>query len=132
MKAAQQSKFPTQVLKSISQAKRYAEGTAVRIEVHEAKDLALVKKLVALKPVNGFAAEATAATILLVTGKLGMPVSTTHSITTAIMGVGCAKRFSALDWVIVERIIWAWLMTIPAAGLIAFVLVRLLGAMGVH
>ncbi|HKN36788.1 MAG TPA: DUF3788 domain-containing protein [Terriglobales bacterium] len=52
VKAAQQSKFPTQVLKSISQAKRYAEGTAVRIEVHEAKDLALVKKLVALKLEN--------------------------------------------------------------------------------
>jgi len=90
------------------------------------------KKLVALKPVNGFAAEATAATILLVTGKLGMPVSTTHSITTAIMGVGCAKRFNALDWVIVERILWGWLMTIPAAGLMAYVLVRLLALFGFH
>jgi PiT family inorganic phosphate transporter len=89
-------------------------------------------KLVSLKPVNGFAAETTAATILLVTGKLGMPVSTTHSITTAIMGVGCAKSFNALDWVITERIIWAWVMTIPAAGGIAYLLVRLLGAFGVH
>ena len=92
----------------------------------------LGEKLVVLKPVNGFAAETTGATILLVTGMLGMPVSTTHSITTAIMGVGCAKRFSALDWVIAERIVWAWIMTIPASGLIAFLLVKLLGTMGLH
>ena len=90
------------------------------------------KKLVSLKPVNGFAAETTAATILLITGRLGMPVSTTHSITTAIMGVGCAKRFGALDWVIVERIIWAWLMTIPATAGIAYAFVRLLGFFGMH
>jgi PiT family inorganic phosphate transporter len=90
------------------------------------------KKLVLLKPVNGFAAETTAATILLVTGKLGMPVSTTHSITTAIMGVGSAKRFGAIDWVIVERIIWAWVMTIPAAGIIAYLMVRLLQSFGMR
>jgi len=89
-------------------------------------------KLVALKPVNGFAAETTGATILLVTGVLGMPVSTTHSITTAIMGVGCAKSFHSLDWVITERIIWAWIITIPAAGGIAYLLVHLLGTLGMH
>jgi len=89
-------------------------------------------KLVTLKPVNGFAAETTGATILLVTGILGMPVSTTHSITTAIMGVGCAKSFYALNWVITERIIWAWIITIPAAGGIAYLLVRLLGTLGMH
>ena len=89
-------------------------------------------KLVTLKPVNGFAAETTGATILLVTGILGMPVSTTHSITTAIMGVGCAKSFYAIDWVITERIIWAWIITIPAAGGIAYFLVHLLGAFGMH
>jgi PiT family inorganic phosphate transporter len=92
----------------------------------------LGNKLVSLKPVNGFAAETTGATILLVTGVLGMPVSTTHSITTAIMGVGCAKSFRSLDWVITERILWAWVMTIPAAGGIAYLLVRLLGVLGVH
>jgi inorganic phosphate transporter, PiT family len=89
-------------------------------------------KLVSLKPVNGFAAETTGATILLVTGVLGMPVSTTHSITTAIMGVGCAKSFRSLDWVITERILWAWVMTIPAAGGIAYLLVRLVGTFGIH
>ncbi|MEI7733053.1 MAG: inorganic phosphate transporter [Verrucomicrobiota bacterium] len=72
------------------------------------------------------------ATILLIAGHLGMPISTTHSITTAIMGVGCAKRFNALDWVIVERIIWAWIMTIPATGLLAYCIVHLLGGLGWH
>jgi PiT family inorganic phosphate transporter len=89
-------------------------------------------KLVDLKPVNGFAAETTAATILLVTGVFGLPVSTTHAITTSIMGVGCAKSFRALDWVITERIVWAWVMTIPAAGVIAYLLVRAMGAFGFH
>jgi PiT family inorganic phosphate transporter len=94
--------------------------------------MTLGHKLVSLKPVNGFAAETTGATILLVTGVLGLPVSTTHSITSAIMGVGCAKSFKALDWVITERILWAWIMTIPVAGVIAYSLVRLMGAFGVH
>ena len=89
-------------------------------------------KLVTLKPVNGFAAETTGATILLVTGILGMPVSTTHSITTAIMGVGCAKSVHAIDWVITERIIWAWVITIPASGGMAYLLVRLMGSFGMH
>ena len=66
----------------------------------------LGRKMVRLRPVHGFAAETTAATLLLVTGKLGLPISTTHAITTAIMGVGCARRFSALNWELVERILW--------------------------
>lgn len=81
-------------------------------------------KMVKLQPVHGFAAETTAATLLAVTGSLGMTVSTTHSITTAIMGVGCAKRFSALKFTIVERILWAWVLTLPAAGTIGYLLVR--------
>jgi PiT family inorganic phosphate transporter len=89
-------------------------------------------KLVALKPVHGFAAETTGATILLVTGSFGMPVSTTHAITTSIMGVGCARSFKALDWVIVERIIWAWVLTIPAAGTFAYLLVKGAALAGLH
>ena len=89
-------------------------------------------KLVRLKPVHGFAAETTAATILLVTSKLGMPVSTTHCITTAIMGVGCAKSFNSLDWVITERILWAWVLTIPASGTIAYLSVKIFSLFGVH
>jgi PiT family inorganic phosphate transporter len=80
-------------------------------------------KMVKLQPVHGFAAETTAATVLAVTGSLGMPVSTTHAITTSIMGVGCAKRFSALKFNLVERIVWAWVLTIPATSLVAFGLV---------
>ncbi|MEK7707426.1 MAG: inorganic phosphate transporter, partial [Verrucomicrobiota bacterium] len=83
-------------------------------------------KMVKLHPVNGFAAEATGATVLLATAHFGMPVSTTHAITTSIMGVGCAKGFNALKLSVVERILWAWVLTIPAAGLVAYTLVRAL------
>ena len=82
-------------------------------------------KMVKLHPVNGFAAEATGASVLLAAAHFGMPVSTTHAITTSIMGVGCAKGFNALKLQVVERIIWAWLLTIPASGSIAYGLVRL-------
>jgi inorganic phosphate transporter, PiT family len=82
-------------------------------------------KMVKLQPVHGFAAETTAATVLAVTGTLGMPVSTTHAITTSILGVGCAKRFSALKFKVIEKILWAWFLTIPAAGAVAFLLVWL-------
>lgn len=81
-------------------------------------------KMVKLQPVHGFAAETTAATLLAVTGSFGMTVSTTHSITTAIMGVGCAKRFSALKLSLIERIMWAWVLTLPAAGGVAYFLVK--------
>ena len=55
----------------------------------------------------------------------GMPVSTTHAITTSIMGVGCAKRFSALNLGVVERILWAWVLTLPMTALVAYGLFRL-------
>jgi phosphate/sulfate permease len=87
-------------------------------------------KMVKLQPVHGFAAETTAATLLAVTGSLGMTVSTTHSVTTAIMGVGCAKRFSALKFSLVERIIWAWILTLPAAGIVAYALVKVFRVCG--
>ncbi len=80
-------------------------------------------KMVKLQPVHGFAAETTAATVLAITGTLGMPVSTTHAISTSIMGVGCAKRFSALKLGVVERIIWAWILTIPVTAGVSFCLV---------
>jgi PiT family inorganic phosphate transporter len=81
-------------------------------------------KMVRLHPVHGFAAEATGATVLFVTAELGMPVSTTHAITASIMGVGCAKGFNALKLDVVERIIWAWVLTIPASGAVAYALVE--------
>jgi phosphate/sulfate permease len=77
-------------------------------------------KMVKLQPVHGFAAETTAATLLAVTGHLGMTVSTTHAITTAIMGVGSTKRFSAIDGKIVKRILGAWMLTLPASAAVAY------------
>ena len=82
-------------------------------------------KMVKIQPVQGFAAETTAATILAVTAHLGMPVSTTHAVTTSIMGVGAAKRFRALKLTVVEQIVWAWILTLPATGGIGYLLVRI-------
>ncbi len=82
----------------------------------------LGRNMVRLRPVDGFAAETTGASLLLAAGKLGMPVSTTHIITTAIMGVGCGRRWNALNWRLVERILWAWVLTIPATGVLAYLL----------
>ncbi len=83
-------------------------------------------KMVKLQPVHGFAAETTAATLLAITGQLGMTVSTTHAITTGIMGVGCARRFRSLNLAVVERILWAWVLTLPATGLLAYLLGRII------
>lgn len=77
-------------------------------------------KMVKLQPVHGFAAETTAATLLAITGRYGMTVSTTHAITTAIMGVGATKRFSAIDGQIVKKILGAWVLTLPAAAGVAY------------
>ncbi len=87
-------------------------------------------KVVRLQPIHGFAAETTAATVLLVAAKLGMPVSTTHAISTSIMGVGTAKTPRALKWELVERIIWTWFLTLPATGIIAYILVRASQSLG--
>jgi len=87
-------------------------------------------KTVKLHPINGFAAELTGATVLGVTSTLGIPVSTTHNISAAIMGVGCAKRFNAVKWTVVERMVWAWILTIPVAGILAYALVRAMKMLG--
>jgi PiT family inorganic phosphate transporter len=87
-------------------------------------------KMVKIHPVHGFAAEATGATVLLTAAHFGMPVSTTHAITTSIMGVGCAKGFNHLKLSVVERIIWAWVLTIPASAAVAYALVKAARTMG--
>lgn len=81
-------------------------------------------KMVKLHPINGFAAEASSATVIALASMLGIPVSTTHNISASIMGVGCAKRFNAIKWVVVERMVWAWLFTLPITAGIAYALVR--------
>jgi len=75
---------------------------------------------VKLDPVHGFAAETTAATIILGASTFGMPVSTTHVISSAIMGVGSSDRFSAVRWGVAGNIIVAWILTIPASGGVAW------------
>ncbi len=76
-------------------------------------------KLAKLQPVGGFCAETAGAVTLFANTFAGIPVSTTHTITGAIVGVGSAKRFSAVKWGVAGRIVWAWILTIPMAALIA-------------
>jgi PiT family inorganic phosphate transporter len=75
-------------------------------------------KIVKLEPVHGFAAETGAATVLLFTAHFGLPVSTTHTITSSIMGVGATKRVSAVRWGVTAKILFAWLFTLPGAALL--------------
>jgi len=86
-------------------------------------------KMVKLQPVHGFAAETSAAFIIQTASVYGIPLSTTHVISTSIMGVGAAKRFSGVKWTVVERIIWAGILTLPATGLIGFILARTVSAL---
>jgi len=81
-------------------------------------------KMVKLHPIHGFAAETSSATVLTVAAHFGMPVSTTHSISTAIMGVGFAKNPRSLKIGVIERILWAWVLTIPASALCAWVILK--------
>ncbi len=87
-------------------------------------------KMVKLQPVHGFAAETSAAAIILTASALKIPVSTTHVISTSIMGVGATKRLSAVKWGVVSRIIWAWVLTIPVTGLLGYGLYTLAKATG--
>jgi PiT family inorganic phosphate transporter len=75
--------------------------------------------IVKLEPVHGFAAETGAAAVLLVTAHIGLPVSTTQTITTSVMGVGAIKRLSAVRWGVTTRILYAWIFTLPGAALLA-------------
>jgi PiT family inorganic phosphate transporter len=86
-------------------------------------------KMVKLHPINGFAAETSSALVILAATRLGIPVSTTHNISAAIMGVGAARRWNAIKWTVVERMIWAWILTIPVTAGLAYGFVRLLQAL---
>ncbi len=88
------------------------------------------QKITRLQPVGGFAAETAGAISLFTATALGVPVSTTHTITGAIVGVGSVRRLSAVRWGIAGRIVWAWILTIPASALIAAISFYLLAAMG--
>jgi PiT family inorganic phosphate transporter len=87
-------------------------------------------KVAKLQPIHGFAAETSASAILITTAWLGMPVSTTHVISGAIMGVGASKRLSAVRWTVAGSILVAWVLTIPASavmGALAFAIIRSTG-----
>ncbi len=77
------------------------------------------QKITKLKPVGGFCAETGGATMLFLATGLGIPVSTTHTITGAIIGVGSVKKLSAVRWGVAERIVWAWVLTIPCAAFVS-------------
>jgi PiT family inorganic phosphate transporter len=79
-------------------------------------------KMIKLKPVHGFAAETSAAALILTASHFGIPVSTTHIISTAIMGVGSTRGAHALKWGIVGNIVMAWVLTIPICMAIAAML----------
>jgi PiT family inorganic phosphate transporter len=88
-------------------------------------------KITKLQPVGGFAAETGAAIAVLTATHFGIPVSTTHAITGAIVGVGATRRLSAVRWGIASQIVWAWVLTIPAAAFIGacgFWFIKMLGA----
>ena len=80
----------------------------------------LGKNLIKMQPVHGFAAQTTAAAVIEAASAIGVPLSTTHVISGSIMGVGSTKRFNAVKWTVAERMIWAWLLTIPVCASLAF------------
>lgn len=87
-------------------------------------------KITKVTPLEGMAAETAGAFTLFFTAYLGIPVSTTHTITGSIIGVGLTKRVSAVRWGVTINLIWAWIITIPISGLIAaavFTLIRTIG-----
>jgi PiT family inorganic phosphate transporter len=79
------------------------------------------QKLTKLKPVGGFCAETGGAITLFTATALGIPVSTTHTITGAIVGVGSTQRASAVRWGVAGNIVWAWIFTIPATALMSMI-----------
>jgi PiT family inorganic phosphate transporter len=85
-------------------------------------------RVVKLEPIHGFSAETAAAAVIGVNSFLGVPISTTHVISTAIMGVGSTKKFSAVRWGVARSIVIAWILTVPAAGLISAVMYAIYAA----
>jgi PiT family inorganic phosphate transporter len=77
------------------------------------------QRIIRLRPVDGFCAEAGAAFTLVLTIIFGIPVSTTHTITGAIVGVGSVQRWSAVRWGVAGRVVWAWIFTIPGSATVS-------------
>jgi inorganic phosphate transporter, PiT family len=81
-------------------------------------------KMVKLQPIHGFAAQTTAAGIIQIASHCGIPLSTTHVVSASIMGVGATKRLNAVKWNVVERMVWAWVMTLPVTALLGYGLLQ--------
>jgi PiT family inorganic phosphate transporter len=88
------------------------------------------QRIAKLQPVHGFSAETAGAATLYVATHLGIPVSTTHTITGAIVGVGATRGFSAVRWGVAGQVVWAWILTIPASALVAAVTWWVFSALG--
>lgn len=86
-------------------------------------------RIVKLEPVHGFAAETGAASVLLFTAHFGLPVSTTHTITSSILGVGATKRLSAVRWGVTTKILSAWIFTMPGAGALGALVYMILSSL---
>jgi PiT family inorganic phosphate transporter len=87
-------------------------------------------KITRLTPMRGFCAETGGAITLFLATALGVPVSTTHTITGAIVGVGAARRASAVRWNVAQGIVVAWVLTLPAAAVIAAIVYEVVAALG--
>ena len=81
-------------------------------------------RIVNLKPIHGFAAETTAATVIEIASRIGLPLSTTHVISSTIMGVGASKRFSAVKWGVGGNIVLAWIITLPVCAILAWLICK--------
>jgi PiT family inorganic phosphate transporter len=88
-------------------------------------------KMVKLMPVHGFAAETTAAVVIQTASHMGIPLSTTHVISTSIMGVGATRRLSAVKWGVVGKIVWAWVLTLPITGIVGYWVMKAFSLIGV-
>ena len=82
------------------------------------------KHMVKLQPIHGFAAQTTAAAVIAFATHWGIPLSTTHVISGSVMGVGASKRLNAVKWTVAERMLWAWIMTIPITSVLAYAILR--------
>jgi inorganic phosphate transporter, PiT family len=89
-------------------------------------------RITLLKPINGFAAETTAGAVIEIATRLGIPISTTHAISGAILGVGATRRLSAVRWGIAGRIVTAWLLTIPGCFVFGWIAASVMHAIGIH
>ncbi|HEX7325890.1 MAG TPA: inorganic phosphate transporter [Rhodanobacteraceae bacterium] len=83
------------------------------------------EKMVKLHPINGFAVETSTAAVIIAASIFGLPISTTQVVSPAIMGVGAAKRFNAVHWSVVQRMVWAWILTLPISAAVAWGLVAI-------